>query len=363
MRPEGRWYAPLAGFLCAALLGAACLLFVSMLGTTLGPFRFDSMLQEGAGSKPLGLWHPAASSALGDAAAQRWRGLLPHDLLVLESARLSELLAADANPIVVSDARALVPDELDALLARARSGGAVVLAGWVAVRDGRGPASGRAAMARLLGVAEVAALRSRRLARGVRGPLASGIEVGLELPEESAVPGIPGRSELHWTDAQGAPAGAACGALRLVRVGSGAVLWIAALPADPADRGWRSLYRSAFAAALGRPSHEVLPSPTDPALSGSELAAWTRMRAEVYTELESITPHRVQLHVTNGGRESARAIAVRIYLNRRVLRAVAQSSTLFTRAPQLRRGLEHVDLELPPLAPGASRTYVVDVEL
>jgi hypothetical protein len=217
-------------------------------------------------------------------------------------------------------------------------------------------------MATLLGVGDVATLRSRRLARGVRGPLASGVEVGLELPEESAVPGVAGRGELYWTDARGAPAGAACGALRLVRVGSGSVLWIAALP-SAADPGWRALYRSALAAALGRPAHEVLAFPSDPALGGSELAAWTAARAAVHTELESSTPRRVRLHVTNAGREAARAIVVRIYLNRRLRRAVAQASTLFTSAPQLRRGLEHVDLELPNLPPGASRTYVVDFEL
>jgi hypothetical protein len=53
---------------------------------------------------------------------------------------------------------------------------------------------------------------------------------------------------------------------------------------------------------------------------------------------------------------------VRVYLNRPVDRAVAQSATLFTDAPLLRRGSEHVDLALPDLPAGASRTYVLDVE-
>ena len=365
MRPEGGWYGPLAGFFCAALLAAACLLFVSMLGTAIGPFRFDSLLQEGAGSRPLGVWHPASARALAeDAAVQRWRAVLPDGVDVVESGDLAELAAARADPIVVADARALAADEIDALLAQARSGATVVLAGWIATRDaGGGPRAG-AAMARLLDVSEVASVRSRGLARAAQGALASGLgpEGRLELPAESAVPALPEPAELCWTDARGAPARPACGALRLVRTGSGTLLWIAALPPPgTADPSWRALYRSALAAALRRPAHELLGSPAE-SLSGEQLEAWKAARADVRSELDSITRRRVRLRVSNEGTQRARAIAVRVYLNRRLVGAQAHSSTLFTSAPELRRALEHVDLALPAIPAGASRTYFIDVE-
>jgi hypothetical protein len=361
VKPEGGWYAPLAGLLCAALLAASALLFVSMLGTTIGPFRFDTLLEERGADRPLGLWQPASAVGPAQGALRAaWRAVLPGELDVVESADLAALGSAGADPIVVLDARALTPDELDALRAQLDAGRSVVVAGWVAAQGARD----RSAMARLLEVTTVASQRSRWLARGARGPLASGLERRLELPAESSVPALPERGELYWTDAEGAPAGAACGALRLVRRGSGSLLWIAALPpASASDPAWRALYRSALASALRRPSHEVLPTPTDPSIRGPELEAWRSARAALRTELDAITRRRVRLRVTNAGQAaSPRAIAVRVHLSRPLVRAVAQSSTLFTPAPQLRRAPEHLDLELPAIPAGATRSYVIDVE-
>ena len=366
MKPEGGWYGPLAGLLCFMFLVAACLLFVNMLGTAIGPFRFDAMLQEARSLEPrVRLWQPPSARALADPVPlDAWRAVLPEATEHVETAALPSALTAGSDLIVVADARPLSDAEVDALLDYARRGGAVLLAGWVGVSDVEGPPRGGPAMQRLLGVARVEVLRTQALATGWRGPLASGLERArrLALPRPLEVPAIPDvGAELYWSNGQGAPAGPAAAAARVRRVRRGTIVWLAVLPELVSDSGWRTLYANAFAIALGRPVHELLDVPWGRPLDTAELSTWRGIRAGLRSELEPITPQLVRLRITNPGTEAAAGIEVRIYANRPLRAAAVHSVRLFTRDPVLSLGSEHLDLRLPSLPPGESRAYLVDI--
>jgi hypothetical protein len=356
VRPEGGWYAPLAAVLCAAFLASASLLFVSMLGIAIGPFRFADMLRDdGRHAQRIGVWVPASTQTLVDALpAEDWRAALADAREVVEASTLEELRAVHADPIVVSDARALDAAELAALLAHVRAGGSVLLSGWIAVRDAHGRELDSAAMARLLDVERVATLRTSALAADARGPLVAGIAPGtiLALPSPRLVPALAGESELCWVLPEPAAREDPCGALRLRRLGAGSLVWIAAFPGVmPADDVWQTLYRNALAAMLKRPVHDIVAGPDAPRVT----------RADVRSQLDVITERRMRLSISNVGTDVARGIVVRIYANRPLGGASARSSTLFSASPEVTRGAEHVDLRLPEIAAGESRTYVVDI--
>ena len=249
-----------------ALVASALVLLIFMLRALIGPF--EVLPQVAQGPDAAARWvEPRGAAQLAperrEALRRAWRDLLPPEATrpALASVSPAELEGASGLAIV-SDARALDADEVEALLEFARRGGEVILAGWVASERGEPGA----AMRRLLGRDVVAIPRDRAwfAAAGRRGPLNArtdpGLRIGLAAAETS--PGVDEPdAELFWASWDLRPADASAAAALRLQAGRGRIAWIGVDPAraiGSPGRAWLTrVYGNAWSWVTGRPTGEL----------------------------------------------------------------------------------------------------------
>ena len=257
----------------ASLVTAGGALLVLMLATVVGPFRFGALDAENA-RRAIGLWLPqAAAPPVPPEVARRaeaWRRLARRDEPIVESIRLSELVAAGVRLVILPDARRLDRQQLYLLRRYLADGGGLVLTGSLGVRSPDGRWLGYELMQEILDVPSVTPLDRRRsdsISAFARGPLSAGLGPSqtVLLRGEPGVPAIEAAAaELRWTHPGTGPA---VGASRRLRIGRGRLVWLAAGPEvvfEAQDRQRASLekiMRNALAWAHRRPTLEVLPWP------------------------------------------------------------------------------------------------------
>jgi peptidoglycan/xylan/chitin deacetylase (PgdA/CDA1 family) len=240
-----------------------------------------------APDEPL-VWVPPSLAARAQPERSRsldaWRALLP-ELAGLPAVTTLSGVAKGAS-VVVADGRYMTTAELSELERFIESGGAAVLAGWVAVRAGAGFDAGVARMRDFLRVPRIATLGKAEaffVAAGARGPLVAGTDPGerIELGWEPQIPALPGAaSELYWAQWRLSPVGADAGASLRAERGRGRLVWLAptpeaALVSEESRAGYARLMRAALGWAAKRPVVEILAWPR-----GAPLAAMLAMDTE-----------------------------------------------------------------------------------
>jgi hypothetical protein len=372
--PEGRSYGPLTVVLGVGLLAMGVALAVQMIAAVVGPFD----LLHGAApvdALRLGVWMPASSGYdarnEGRRRARAWRAVLGRRVAVREGGSLAALVESGAAVVAVSDARSLGDDELAQLREYLRRGGAAIVAGPVAVRGADGAWRGTDAMARLLGVARIAALpreASSALAAARRGPLSAGLAPGqrLALLPEPGVPALDDpEAELRWAGDDASARGPRGASLRR-ELGAGRLVWLGAGPelsaagATTPGGDFARLAAAAFAWAAREPYAEALPLAAAPGEPRYEPASPSPLAAE----LRRLGPQRHLLEVTNRGASALAHGVVRVHLNRAALRVAMGRTVLQQDEPRWRfdARAQHVDVRLPELPAGRSLGYTLDLD-
>jgi len=387
--PGGRSYGPLTLALGVGLVAMGMALAVQMIAAVVGPF---DLLRGAApvGALRLGVWMPASSGydarSEGRRRARAWRAVLGRRVAVREAGSLAALVEAGAAVVAVSDARSLADDELASLREYLRRGGAAIVAGPVGVRGPEGAWRGTAAMARLLGVARIAALpreASGALAAARRGPLSAGLAPGQRLallPEPGVLALDAPEAELCWAG-DGAEAHGPRGASLRRELGAGRLVWLGAGPelsaagATTPGGDFARLAAAAFAWAAREPFAETLPlsdppgaslagAPDGPPAARAAPAPASPAPAPLDAELSRLGPQRHLLEVTNRGASALARAVVRVHLNRPVLRVALGRTVLQQDEPRWRfdARAQHVDVRLPELPAGRSLGYTLDLD-
>jgi hypothetical protein len=97
----------------------------------------------------------------------------------------------------------------------------------------------------------------------------------------------------------------------------------------------------------------------------AEISTWRRLHGGVSATLDRVGPQRSVLGVTNDNREAVRGAVLRVHVNRPVLRAEVQRTTLQQASPALifERRAERVDIALPDLPGDTSQAFSLDLEV
>jgi len=374
MKPEGRTYPVLLGTLGLLFLAGGSLLMLTMLATVLGPFSVDAIRPPQPTTRPtIALWLPMRASGpaaklVHAAQVARWSDWLGTTDRLRADENLEALLGEPVIGLIAPAAESMSEAEVVELEAFARSGGRVLLLGWVGVRDSNGAWLGPTRMATLLEVPRIGIVaydRARRLAVGRPGMLTLGLSdrraIGLAVPAEA--PGVPrveppGNSslspsgphpELFWADESLRPIAGAPEASHLRTVGLGAILWLAAppprtqSPSEPHER----VLRNALAWLTRSPAQGV----------------FGRQSESVVTSLEQEGPRRFELRVTNVGPDRVSGAVVRVYMHRTLTGVTVRNLALLKSKPVLSHvtGKQWFDLSLPEIPAGSHRTYALDV--
>jgi len=99
--------------------------------------------------------------------------------------------------------------------------------------------------------------------------------------------------------------------------------------------------------------------------AAGEIQRWSRIHSDFRASFRQRGPRRVQIDVTNGTREIADDVVIRLHVNRPVVAAdssrtqVGQEDAIV----RFKRRAEWIDLLLPALQPRSSHSYYVDFEL
>ncbi len=373
--PEGRTYTVLVLLLGVLFLTGGTFLMFTMVATVIGPFSIDSVRPpESRARASLILWVPPSLRDVGefdrDRSLATWRSLVPEEESLTVTSSLESIDLQDRQGVVVADGRSLSMSEIQALRGFVRSGGRVVVWGWIAIWDAEHAWAGTGTMRRLLGVTEVAVLsyeRARRLGVGYLGSLSLGIdpkrEIGISVPVES--PGLPAgeaaalrsqggsraqlRAELYWLDAAEREVGAQAAAASSLQIGAGQLLWLAMAPPEPTAQApeLARVFRNALSWAVRAPIHGI---------SSDSFAA-------LETSLDRVSERRITLEVTNVDRAPHAFAVVRIDMNRPVREVVVTNAAVLRKRPSLSLvpGREWFDVQLPEIPGRASRSYALDV--
>lgn len=228
-------YGTLSSGMMAGLGATSMVLLLIMLRTLIGPFQFSVGTVDFATTEAsIVIWQPASlkQAPLEDHEAGRWAW---DALLDSGKKRAVDSLAdvpAQAT-VVVSDARWLTDAEAEAVEKFIRSGGRVLMSGWIGVRSGENWDAGIERMKRLLRVASVERLDAERsyfVAAGARGPLSAPLRPSerIGLAKEPVVPAIPNAdANLYWSSWTLSPVAEQSGAARRLELGRGRLVWLA----------------------------------------------------------------------------------------------------------------------------------------
>jgi hypothetical protein len=129
-----------------------------------------------------------------------------------------------------------------------------------------------------------------------------------------------------------------------------------ALPPDLLAQPQRSWILAAAERELGSRGAWLAPR--------GEIARWKRLRAGLAATLTRAGPHRGLLEVTNRNREELRGAVLRVHLNT-PLEAVEIGRTTLQQEPALAHfepSAQRVDVVLPEIPGGASRSYTLDLK-
>jgi hypothetical protein len=334
-------------------------LSILMWANIIGPFRFLDPPPEHA-AQTLGLWIPRSPSRVVAPETSRrltlWRRMLEGERDVIAHHELAQLIAAGVGTIAVPDGRGLADGELEQLRAFAAQGGGVVLCGWIAVADSGGQWRGDGAMRNLLAadrIERVSTGEPTSLVAARNGPLAVQLAQGetIRLAAEPEAPALLDSSaEIRWATTR---PGATLAASRRLLVGRGRLVWLAAGPerAWEADiEPWQPMPRLLVAAIAWAARSPILEWSDRP--GGDQLVA----------KLSRVGPQRLLIDVSNLGSDPVRSARLRVHVYQRLRDASVSANQLLQQAPsrQLRPGAEFVDLALPDLPAGASRSYSLD---
>lgn len=232
MKPhEQRLYAWSVWSLGVFMLASGGALLIVMLANVIGPFRFGA-IDPSQASQALGFWLPVDGvRPFPPEIARRteaWRRLVDREDVVIESARLRELLGAGVGAVVLPDARQLTDEQTAALDRYMMDGGGIVVTGSIGVRDETGAWIGYERMRTLLRAESIHPLdeeESELIAAHHRGPISAGLRPALRFRVlgEPGVPALAGRDgELLWARASGDHAVAS----HRVRLGRGRLAWM-----------------------------------------------------------------------------------------------------------------------------------------
>lgn len=341
------------------MLAAGAALAILMLRETVGPFDFLSS-DVTTGAYRVGLW-TTGDDRERERQRERWTARLagrfvvegvdsgprrdsPLDLLIVDgvavdrdgNARLRTFLedggslglfgvtAADggsAHPLQALDVRGLVRPAADAYR-------------WNLVREKKGAIS--AGMPR----AGPLILRSARNIRAIETP----------------------DGEIRWAGAPGEVRRYAASYRRPENGGDGRLFWLAVRPDAALDRvdtqiAMGDLTRSAVAWLAGEPFAEVRHLARGSAGETASLQLRIRRRG----------PRRFILSISNIGEGDVSSVPTRIHLNRRVsavdvgITSIGIGDAVRAPAPHLLPGYRTLDLEIPELRSGESRSYTLDL--
>lgn len=95
------------------------------------------------------------------------------------------------------------------------------------------------------------------------------------------------------------------------------------------------------------------------------IQSWSRIHSSFRVSFRQPGPRRIQVDVTNGAREPAEKVVVRLHVNRPVIAASSAKTRILQDAASVRfeERAEWIDLVLPELQPRSSTSYFVDFEL
>jgi hypothetical protein len=98
--------------------------------------------------------------------------------------------------------------------------------------------------------------------------------------------------------------------------------------------------------------------------SPGEVRSWQSARSQMLLGLRRVGPSRLLIDVTNRSEVDMAGATVRVWLNRPTRSVRLDQTTVLQAMPEIRhrRGEEAVDIELPGLEPGTTRSYYLDLE-